>query len=142
MKSIVSPIFKHFGCGRSFICVAAVLVTWLLSAGQAKASCGYYVQTGNPSAEMMASQEAMQVKHQASQPGKDCPCRGPNCSAGKSDAVIPSAAPVTSSSDHVAALAVTSTLLQEVRGMLVVSDASIQSESYLLSLDPPPRFPL
>src|SRR5258706_85911 len=95
MKSIGSPIFKHLGCGRSFVCVAAMLVVWLLSAGQAKASCGYYVVTGNPSDEMMASQQAMLVHHQAATtPGKDCPCPGPNCSAGKSDSAIPVSAPV------------------------------------------------
>src|SRR5947207_11938806 len=136
MKSIGSPIFKHFGCGRSFVCVAAMLVVWLLSAGQAKASCGYYVVTGNPSDEMMASQQAMLVHHQAATtPGKDCPCRGPNCSAGKSDAAIPVAAPVSSSSDQIASFAASTSLLQEAHGVSEIRDFSVESESYLLSLD-------
>jgi hypothetical protein len=129
---------RSFRLARSLVAIAAVLAGWVLFAGRAEASCGYYVVSGKPSTEMVANLQSMPMKQHANAPA-DCPCRGPQCHAGDSGGAMPVTATPTSTDHTVAMVLGTQTASDDVRGVCALGHITFASEAHLLSLDPPPK---
>ena len=115
--------------------LALVLCTWLAMPGAAKASCGYYVVIGRPSAEateqMNLQQEQMPLEH------KKLPCNGPQCR--KSDRPVNPAELITALSHD--ALSLTATKEDCDRSFILAwpEECSLFSDPHIWRIDPPPR---
>jgi hypothetical protein len=137
LAKIAGEMPRRFCIARPLIGVAAVLAGWVVFAGRAEASCGYYVVSGKPSAEMVANLQSMPMTHSAAP--ADCPCRGPQCHAGDSGGAMPVTAAPTSTDQTVAIVVGTQKPSDDVRGVCALGHLSSASEAHLLSLDPPPK---
>ena len=120
---------------RWALCAAVAITTFAAVAPRAQASCGYYVISANPSAEMAVSQQGM--KHVRSK-SEHCPCHGTECRSGKSQGAIPAVTQVTST-DEMASPAIAGTGALESSGRSYVHVSSSLSEAFLHLADPPPR---
>jgi hypothetical protein len=119
-----------------FFCAALVALGWVLLAPSAKASCGYYVVSTNPSSELI-SQPAMPAAHLPAAPA-DCPCRGPQCGSGQNSATPIATAPSVSL-DSFAAIFADWQPARQLAQLLHSPQWLCLSEGHLLAIDPPPR---
>ncbi len=114
--------------------IAAFMLFAALSAPKAEASCGYYVDSVKPNAEMMA-EHSMVGKNTTD---RSYPCNGPQCRNGQSSQTIPLLAP-SSPTFEAAPIPVDQVSAFDSTDHCAVEDFTFLSESHLLLLDPPPK---
>jgi len=111
---------------------------WLAWPNQAKASCGYYVIIGRPSAQTAAEQarmrqEQMPVEH------RECPCNGPQCKQ-QNRPMTPVQGGTVSVKEPMAMNIAHSGSAENDFGGTLIEEFAFLSDPHIWRIDPPPRF--
>ncbi|HEV8378696.1 MAG TPA: hypothetical protein VGP99_07585 [Tepidisphaeraceae bacterium] len=121
-----------------FMLLGLVVLVWLASPNQARASCGYYVVIGHPSSET-AGEQARMRHEQLPLEQKKSPCNGPQC-RGQDRPTTPAQAIPVSLQDPMALAVRAGDADQIDTKFVLVDDCSFLSEPHVWRIDPPPRF--
>jgi len=114
-----------------------VALVWLGRASEAKASCGYYVVIGHPSAEAAAEQARMRHE-QAPLEKKNCPCNGPQC-RGQDRPMTPAPGVNVSVQEPMAVSVGSRASSERDFGVGLIDEFSFLSDPHIWRVDPPPR---
>lgn len=140
-KSVRLQQLSNIAQARSwwrFTLLGLVALVWLARPTELRASCGYYVVIGHPSAEAATEQARMRHEQIPGEPNK-APCDGPQC-RGQNYPIAP-APPVNVASQDQMAMALTGSDCDEVSiGFGLIDQFSFLSDPHIWRIDPPPRF--
>jgi len=107
-------------------------------ASEARASCGYYVIIGHPSADAAAEQARMRHEQMPLEQRK-APCNGPQCRR-QNQPMTPAPAVTISLQDPMAVKATAGDCDKDRVGFGVIDEFAFLSDPHIWRIDPPPRF--
>src|SRR5438128_115538 len=113
-------------------------LVWLGRASEARASCGYYVGIGHPSA--VAGGGVGGMGHwQMRLEKRNCPCDGPQC-RGQDRPMTPPAGVSVSVQDPMAMMMGDGGSGEMDLSTALIDESSFLSDPHIWRIDPPPRF--
>ncbi|HEV8291868.1 MAG TPA: hypothetical protein VGP94_08075 [Tepidisphaeraceae bacterium] len=115
-----------------------VALLWLAWPNQARASCGYYVVIGRPSAEAAAEQARMRHEQMPLEQ-KKTPCNGPQC-RGQDRPMTPALVVTVTLQDPMVSTQVAEDSDEIDLKSALADDCSFLSDPHIWRIDPPPRF--
>ena len=121
-----------------FILLGLVALVWLAWPNQARASCGYYVVIGRPSADTAAEQARMRHEQMPLEQQKT-PCNGPQC-RGQDRPITPAPTVAMTVQDPMAAAVCDAALVEADLKIVAVDEFWFLSDPHIWRIDPPPRF--
>jgi len=121
-----------------FTLLGLVAFVCLGRASEARASCGYYVIIGHPSADAAAEQARMRHEQLPLEQRK-APCSGPQC-RGQNQPMTPAPAVTISLQDPMAVKAMADDCDKDCVGFGMIDEFAFLSDPHIWRIDPPPRF--